>query len=103
MLYKKILMLKIMLFNFFNITLCDAAESWQIGFQDPASPIMEGMINFHNYIMVFLISIGTFVLWMLYKVVNSFDENVNVISEKFTHSSNMEIILTIIPAIILIF
>jgi len=103
MLYKKILMLKIMLFNFFNITLCDAAESWQIGFQDPASPIMEGMINFHNYIMVFLISIGTFVLWMLYKVVNSFDENVNVISEKFTHSSNMEIIWTIIPAIILMF
>lgn len=86
-----------------NITLCDAAESWQIGLQDPASPAMEGMINFHNYIMIFLISIGTFVLWMLYKVVSNFNENVNVVSEKFTHSSALEIIWTIIPAVILMF
>lgn len=46
-------MLKTFVFNFFNVTLCDAAESWQIGLQDPASPAMEGMINFHNYIMIF--------------------------------------------------
>lgn len=98
---KKILMLKTIIFNFFTITMCDAAESWQIGLQDPASPAMEGMINFHNYIMIFLISIGTFVLWMLYKVINNFKENVNVVSEKFTHSSNLEIIWTLIPAVIL--
>lgn len=96
-------MLKTFVFNFFNVTLCDAAESWQIGLQDPASPAMEGMINFHNYIMIFLISIGTFVLWMLYKVVRNFDENVNVVSEKFTHSSTLEIIWTIIPAVVLMF
>ena len=22
---------------------CDAAENWQVGFQDPATPIMEGL------------------------------------------------------------
>ena len=27
---------------------CDAAEPWQLGFQDPATPAMEGMIDFHN-------------------------------------------------------
>jgi cytochrome c oxidase subunit 2 len=62
---------------------------------------MEGMINFHNYIMIFLISIGTFVLWILYKAVNNFDENINVVSEKFTHSRALEIIWTIIPAVVL--
>jgi len=34
-------------------TNCDAPEPWQLGFQDPATPAMEGMIDFHDYIMVF--------------------------------------------------
>ena len=34
-----------------NRSLCDVAERWQLGLQDPATPAMEGMINFHNYIM----------------------------------------------------
>ena len=32
----------------------DIAEASQLGFQDPASPIMEEIINFHNYVMVYL-------------------------------------------------
>jgi heme/copper-type cytochrome/quinol oxidase subunit 2 len=32
----------------------DMPEANQIGFQDPASPIMEEIINFHNYVMVYL-------------------------------------------------
>ena len=34
----------------------DAAESWQLGLQDPASPAVEGMIFFHNYLCFFFIS-----------------------------------------------
>ena len=26
----------------------DLAEPWQIGFQDPATPVLEGIIDFHN-------------------------------------------------------
>jgi cytochrome c oxidase subunit 2 len=89
--------------EFSSRALCDVAESWQLGLQDPATPAMEGMINFHNYIMIFLIVIGIFVLWMLYKVVNTFDEKVNPISEKFTHSNLLEIIWTLLPAVILMF
>lgn len=33
---------------------CDAAQKWQLGIQDPASPLLEGMISFHNYLMFFL-------------------------------------------------
>jgi heme/copper-type cytochrome/quinol oxidase subunit 2 len=36
----------------------DVAEALQLSFQDPASPIMEGIINFHNEVMIYL----TFVL-----------------------------------------
>jgi cytochrome c oxidase subunit 2 len=84
------------------ITTCDAPEAWQLGFQDPATPAVEGMIFFHNYIMLFLIVIGLFTVWMLYKIVISFNEETFKKSEKFTHSSILEIIWTIIPAIILL-
>ena len=39
---------------------CDAPEVWQLGVQDPATPIAEGMIFFHNYLMFFLIVIDWF-------------------------------------------
>ena len=88
-------------FNIFNISFCDVAENWQLGLQDPATPSMEGMINFHNYIMIFLISVGCVVLWMLFQVMTDFDEEVHPIPEKFTHSSTLEVIWTILPDFIL--
>jgi len=30
----------------FSISSCDAAESWQLNLQDPATPILEGMLFF---------------------------------------------------------
>jgi heme/copper-type cytochrome/quinol oxidase subunit 2 len=86
---------------FFNISFCDVAERWQLGIQDPATPTMEGMLNFHNYIMIFLISIGCIILWMLFKVVINFNEKDHPIPQKFTHSSILEIIWTILPAFLL--
>jgi hypothetical protein len=31
----------------------DAPEAWQLGLQDPASPAVEGMIFFHDYLFFF--------------------------------------------------
>jgi cytochrome c oxidase subunit 2 len=87
--------------NFF--TFCDAPEPWQLGLQDPATPVMEGIVDFHNYIMLFLVTIGTFVLWMLAKIYFSFNEKSNPVSNKFTHSNTLEIVWTLIPAVILMF
>lgn len=84
------------------ITTCDAPEAWQLGFQDPATPAVEGMIFFHNYIMLFIIVIGLFTVWMLYKIIISFNEETFKKAEKFTHSSVLEIIWTILPAIVLL-
>lgn len=81
---------------------CDAAENWQLGIQDPATPVMEGMIYFHNYLMVFLVFIGIFVFWMLYKALTNFDEAIHTVSKRFTHSSLLEILWTIFPAIVLL-
>ena len=37
---------------------CDAAEPWQIGFQDGASPTFEGITELHNAIFFYLVLIS---------------------------------------------
>jgi cytochrome c oxidase subunit 2 len=88
----------------FNLyTLCDAPEAWQIGIQDPASPAAEGMISFHNLLVLLISFIGVFVLWMLIYIVYYFNDKKNLVATKFTHSNMLEITWTIVPAILLYF
>lgn len=89
-------------FKFFNVTFCDAAHAWQFGTQDPATPMMEGMIFFHNYLMSFLLLIGVFVLWFLWKTTYIYEAKFHKTPQIFTHSSALEIIWTIIPALVLV-
>jgi len=84
-----------------NLTFCDAAVPWQLGFQDPATPIMEGIINFHNHIMFFLVIIGLFVCWLLYRCIVLYSWSNNPTVDNFTHSTKLEIIWTIVPALVL--
>ena len=79
----------------------DASHPWQIGFQDPATPIMEGIIFFNGLLMTFMIFIACLVGWLLYKSLTLFDESAHVNSVGFTHSTLLEVVWTIIPAVIL--
>lgn len=81
---------------------CDAAEPWQFGIQDPATPSLEGMIYFHNYLCFFILGIVIFVCWFLIKILTSFNDEANKSPFIFTHSSLLEIIWTILPAVILL-
>lgn len=94
-----IFFLSILLFPI--IATCDAPIPWQIGFQDPATPIIIGIIHFHNYLIFFIIAIGTFVFWLLLRALILFISNPNPV--KFTHSTILEITWTIAPAILLLF
>jgi cytochrome c oxidase subunit 2 len=64
--------------NYFSNTLyiqvgqMDAPALWQVSFSDPATPIMEGIINFHNDLMFFNVAISIFVLWMLIRCIMIF-------------------------------
>ena len=44
-----------------NISYCDAPIEFQLGLQDPATPIAEGIVSFHNHLIAFIIGIGFFV------------------------------------------
>jgi cytochrome c oxidase subunit 2 len=80
----------------------DAPENYQLGHQDPATTIVEGMIDFHGFLLLVLIIIGIFVCWMLFTLLKKFDHTIHSIPNKFTHASLLEIVWTIIPAIILL-
>jgi heme/copper-type cytochrome/quinol oxidase subunit 2 len=83
---------------------CDVARKWQITLQDPATPIMEGIINFHSTIMFFLIIIGVFVGWLLFRCLFFFNESKNDRNniDNFTHSTGLEVVWTLVPAFILL-
>ena len=95
----------ISIFSFFNVsTFSDASDTWQLGFQTPATPIMEGIINFHNHIMFFIVGIAIFVGWLLARCLAHFSAVANPEPvDNFTHATTIEIVWTVVPAIILLF
>nr|YP_010485637.1 cytochrome c oxidase subunit 2 [Sargassum fulvellum]UVW81709.1 cytochrome c oxidase subunit 2 [Sargassum fulvellum] len=88
-------------FKSYNIAYMDAPHPWQVGFQDPATPIMEGIISFNGLLMTFMLLIACFVGWLLYKSLTLFNESVNPQPASFNHSTLLEIVWTIVPAGIL--
>lgn len=82
----------------------DVPAFYQFGFQDSASPVMEGIVNFHNYVMIFISFIVAGVIWMLTAIIIEYAKSNRVISHKYlVHGTTIEIVWTITPAIILVF
>nr|YP_010478421.1 cytochrome c oxidase subunit II [Nesophrosyne sp. 246 GMB-2012]UVI59865.1 cytochrome c oxidase subunit II [Nesophrosyne sp. 246 GMB-2012] len=66
-------------------------------FQDPASPIMEQLVMFHDHTMMVLIMITTGVLYMISSLLTN-----KLINRNMLESQMIELIWTILPAIMLI-
>jgi cytochrome c oxidase subunit 2 len=79
----------------------DAPVLWQTGFQDPATPVMEGIINLHHDFIFFFILIFVFVLWILLRAIYFFNSRVNKVAINYSHGTLIELIWTIIPIMIL--
>ena len=61
-------------------------------FQDPASPVMEGIVEFHHDIMFVLVFIVFFVLYMLCEAVLGFSvKNSSEKLDSFTHNTVLEV------------
>jgi len=84
----------------------DAACSCQVGFQDPSTPIMEGIIDLHHDLFFFFIVIGSLVFWLLFRILFFFSMEAYVTPLNFyrnlTHHTMAEVIWTILPALILV-
>nr|ANI86925.1 cytochrome c oxidase subunit II [Dopasia gracilis] len=69
----------------------------QLGFQDAASPIMEELTHFHDHALMIVILISTLVFYIIMSTLTTKLTNTHA-----TDAQMIEIIWTVLPAIILI-
>ncbi len=69
--------------------------------QEPASPIMAGIVDFHDNLLYYLIMIFIFVTYIIAYIV--WGTNRGAINLKYSnHSTTLELFWTILPAVILV-
>nr|YP_009700123.1 cytochrome c oxidase subunit II [Trichopodus pectoralis]ARU80951.1 cytochrome c oxidase subunit II [Trichopodus pectoralis]ARU80964.1 cytochrome c oxidase subunit II [Trichopodus pectoralis]ARU80977.1 cytochrome c oxidase subunit II [Trichopodus pectoralis] len=73
------------------------AHPSQLGFQDAASPVMEELLHFHDHALMIVFLISVLVLYIIVAMVTTKLTNKNILD-----SQEIEIIWTVLPAIILI-
>src|SRR5579871_1113837 len=78
------------------------ATPWQIGLQEPASPVMEQVYWFHNFVLVIVTAITIFVLALLLIVMVKFNARANPTPSRTTHNTVVEVLWTVIPVLILV-
>jgi cytochrome c oxidase subunit 2 len=82
--------------------LAGQAEPWQLGLQDPVTPVAEFIHWFHNYLLVIITVITAFVLALLLWVMLRFNARANPVPSKTTHNVVVEVLWTVIPVLILV-
>ena len=75
---------------------------WQLGMQHAATPVMENIIWFHDYLLYFIAAITAFVLALLVVVMVRFNARANPTPSRTTHNTLIEVLWTLIPIVILV-
>ena len=77
--------------------------NWKLGFQRPAAPVAEGIIKFHDHLFILLSLVLGFVLYILSVCLIDYSyKQQNQLTTRLIHASTLEIVWTIVPALILI-
>ena len=75
---------------------------WEFKLQEAATPVMENITWFHNFLLVLITAITLFVLALLIIVVVKFNAKANPVPSKTTHNTLIEVAWTLIPVLILV-
>lgn len=73
-----------------------------VDFQAPATQVMRGIIDFHNFLLPIIVAVSVFVLALLLWVIVRYNRRVNPTPRKFTHNILVEVIWTVVPVLILV-
>jgi cytochrome c oxidase subunit II len=74
---------------------------WQIGLQDSATPVMDDITSFHNFLLWVIAAIAGFVLVLLLIIIVRFNARANPTPSRTTHNTPIEVLWTIVPVIVL--
>src|SRR4051812_10268621 len=77
-------------------------SAWQLNFQQSASPVMDNIISFHNFLLVIITLITLFVLALLLVIIVRFNARANPIPSRTTHHTLLEVVWTLVPVAILV-
>ena len=75
---------------------------WEWTLQESASPVMDYIIWFHNWLLGTITLITLFVLVLLILVVVKFNAKANPVPSRTTHNTLIEVAWTLIPVLILV-
>lgn len=92
-------MLSIM--NIMTILYNDVPTPYGYYFQDSATPNQEGILELHDNIMFYLLIILGLVSWILFNILRTYTKN-PIAYKYIKHGQTIEIIWTILPAIVLL-
>jgi cytochrome c oxidase subunit 2 len=81
----------------------DQPRPWEIYFQEPASPTMHEVVNLHNILLWVMGTVCVLVLTLLVVIAVRFNSRANPEPSTFTHNTGLEVVWTLIPALILVF
>src|SRR6476620_3746547 len=77
-------------------------EPWQLGMQKGATPVMNDIIWFHDFLLWVISAIALFVLALLIMVVVKFNSRSNPVPSRTTHNTTIEVLWTVVPVLILV-
>ena len=75
---------------------------WEFKLQESASPVMDNITWFHDFLSVLITVITLFVLALLVIVVVKFNAKSNPVPSRTTHNTLIEVAWTLIPVLILV-
>ena len=75
---------------------------WEYKLQEAATPVMERITSFHDFLLWLITAITLFVLALLVIVVVKFNAKANPVPSKTTHNTLIEVAWTLLPVLILV-
>jgi cytochrome c oxidase subunit 2 len=83
--------------------LADKPQTWETGFQEPATPVMAEIVAFHDQLLVIMVVIAAVVLGLLVAVVLRFNHKRNPTPSRTTHNTVLEVAWTVVPVLVLVY
>jgi cytochrome c oxidase subunit 2 len=77
-------------------------SEWQLSFQQSATPVMDNIASFHEFLLWIIAAITLFVLILLVWVMVRYNARSNPTPSRTTHNTMIEVLWTVVPIVILL-